>query len=713
MLFAATLLAYFPALRGGFIWNDSDYVTKPTLRSLAGLGRIWSEVGATEQYYPLLHSAFWVQHQLWGDSAFGYHLTNVLLHAASAFLIAIILRRLAIPGAWLAAFLFAVHPVFAESVAWISEQKNTLSLLFYLGAALAWLRFDEKREGSSYALALALFLMALLSKSVTATLPGAILVTAWWRRGRLDWRRDVVPMLPWFVLGAAAGLFTGWVERKFLGADGASFDLSFAQRFLVAGRAIWFYLGKLAWPVDLIFIYPRWEVNAAAAWQWLFPAATLGVIASLLALCRWSRGPLAAFLFFVGSLFPTLGFFNVYAFIFSFVTDHWQYLPAIGILTLASAGAVKFTATFPSSIRYGIAILLLNLLATATWQKARTYHDGRTFYENILSDNPQCWMAHNNLGLLDQDARDDATAAGHFRRALELRPNFADAHVNLANILQKSGRLGEAISHYEKALSIQVTPKAHYNLGNALLLGGQVPVAIQHYERALLLSPDYAEAHNNLGNALLRLGRVPEAVRHLEHALQLNPDLAEAQSDLGNALARAGRIDEAIVRYETAIRLQPNLSIASFNLGNVLLQAGRAQDAIHHFENALRVEPNSPEIQVSLGNAHLACENYPEAIKHYGNAAKIDGTNALIPFLLGNACFKTGDTAQAIIHYQTAVRLRPDYADAHYNLGAALLTLRDFDGAARSFEAALAANPAHRDARETLDRIRVFQGKRP
>ncbi len=264
LIFCATLAAYGPVYQAGLIWNDEDYVTKPELQSVHGLERIWFEVGATQQYYPALHSAFWVEHRLWGDAPWGYHLANVLLHALAACLLGLLLRRLAVPGAWMAGLLFALHPVCVESVAWISEEKNTLSLVFYLLAAWAYLDFDRERRWPGYFLALGLFLLAVLSKSVTATLPGALLVVLWWRRGRLTWR-DAAPLAPWFAIGAADGLFTGWVERTLIGAHGTDFDLSFAQRCLVAGRVTWFYLGKLVWPANLIFIYPRWQVSAGAA----------------------------------------------------------------------------------------------------------------------------------------------------------------------------------------------------------------------------------------------------------------------------------------------------------------------------------------------------------------------------------------------------------------------------------------------------------------
>src|SRR5215813_7467510 len=240
--------AYLPAIQGGFIWDDGAHVTKLDLRSLHGLWRIWFEVGATQQYYPLLHSTFWLEHRLWGDAAVGYHIANILLHVLAASLLLIVLRRLKIPGAALAAAIFALHPVHVESVAWITEQKNTISTVFYFSALLAYLRFDEKRQVQDYAIASTIFVMALLTKTVTATLPAALLVIFWWQRGHLSWKHYVLPLVPFFVLGAAAGALTAWVERRHIGAEGAEFELTLVQRTLIAGRVVWFYLGKLVWP---------------------------------------------------------------------------------------------------------------------------------------------------------------------------------------------------------------------------------------------------------------------------------------------------------------------------------------------------------------------------------------------------------------------------------------------------------------------------------
>jgi hypothetical protein len=309
-----TLAVYWPALRGGFIWDDDAHVTRVDLRSLGGLFRIWFEPGATQQYYPLLHSAFWFENKLWGDSPLGYHLVNALLHATAATLFGVLLKRLAVPGAWFAAFLFLLHPVCVESVAWISEQKNTLSLVLYLTAGIAYLRFVEKRTWRNYLLVTLLFIFALLTKTVTATVPAAMLVVGWWQRGRLEWKRDVVPLLPWFAMGAMGGLLTAHFERVLIGAEGDEFALGFFDRVVLAGRVVWFYFGKLLWPADLIFFYPRWAIDAGVWWQWLFPVAALIFVGALFWWRHRTRGPLASALLFGGSLFPVLGFFNVYPF---------------------------------------------------------------------------------------------------------------------------------------------------------------------------------------------------------------------------------------------------------------------------------------------------------------------------------------------------------------------------------------------------------------
>jgi tetratricopeptide (TPR) repeat protein len=590
----ATFFVYFPAIRGGMLWDDDAHVTRPDLQSWHGLARIWTDLGATEQYYPFLHSFFWVQHKLWGDATLGYHLVSILLHIASACLLAAILRRLSIPGAWLAAFLFALHPVCVESVAWISEQKNTLSLAFYLAAAWVYLRFDGQRRRRCYWIASGLFLLALLTKSVTATLPAALLVVFWWKRGGLDWRSDFLPLLPWFGLGAAMGLFTAWVERNYIGAHGSDFDLSLLERCLLAGRIIWFYLGKLVWPAELIFIYPRWRVDSSELIQWIYPLGALALAAGLWLLRRRTRAPLSACLFFAGSLFPTLGFFNIYPFKFSFVADHWQYLPSLGIIVFAAAAlapAVDGRPFAPGGERRAgpaawplgrllTAAALVCLLGVLTWRQSRIYRDLPTLYEAVLDRNPDCWMAHNNLGEILRGEGRIRDAEGHFEIAVRLRPDYPIAHNNLGLAWRALGRTEDAIAQHREALRLQPGyAEAWNNLGGDLVVAGRLSEAVAAYEEALRRKPDYPGAEGNLAYALFSLGRLPEAIAHYEAALRLKPDSPEVHNNLAAILVKTGRNDEAIAHYQQAVKLRPDYLDARVNLAAVLHATGREDEA--------------------------------------------------------------------------------------------------------------------------------------
>ncbi|HWA10938.1 MAG TPA: tetratricopeptide repeat protein [Opitutaceae bacterium] len=682
LIFAVTITAYLPALRSGFVWNDTDYVTRLELQSRAGLARIWFEPGATEQYYPVLHTAFWIEHRLWGDAAPGYHLLNVLLHATAACLFGLVVQRLfrdrnrasPIIGG-LAALLFALHPVGVESVAWISEQKNTLSTVFYLAAALAYLRFDEERSRRAYVVAGAFFLLAVLSKSVTASLPAAALVVLWWRRGRLSWSRDVRPLLPAFVIGAATGLFTAWVERSLIGAEGAEFALTPGQRWLLAGRIPWFYLGKLLWPHPLVFIYPRWKVDPAVLAQHVFPIAAL---AALLALWSWSRrrqtrGPLAVALLFAGTLFPVLGFFNVYAFLFSFVADHLQYLAGLAVFAGAAALLGPLLARGPRTAGIVGVAALAGLLGVLTWRQCAGYRDLDTFYRTILARNPGSWLAHYNLGnLLRESGRTD-DAIAEYTAAADTRPGgYPEAENNLGLALAAGNRTREAITHYERA--IQLRPRyaaAHSNLGNALRAEGRTADAILHYEEALHLRPDYAEADYNLGLTLLAARRAPEAAPRLEAAVRLQPGFPEALNSLGNSLAATGRLSEAVGRYEEALRARPNYPDALNNLGNTLHVLGRNDQAIACYERALQLQPDLAAARNNLGIALAGAGRLPEATAQFEQAIRLRPDFAEAHNNLGIVLATAGRLDEAIAHYQQALRLQPDYADARRNLALA------------------------------------------
>ena len=605
LLLALTLLAYGPSLAGGFLWDDAGHVTGPALQSWAGLARIWTEPGATQQYYPLLHSAFWLEHQLWGDAPLGYRLVNVLWHSLSAWLLIRLLRRLAVPGALLAGFLFALHPVAVESVAWIAEQKNTLSTLCCLAAALAWLRYEEDRRPARYAAASAWFLAALLTKTVTATLPAALLVIAWWRRGRITWRDDLRPLLPWLVAGVAAGLFTVWFERTGIGAQGAGFEQGLLARTLLAGRNLWFYLGTLLWPANLAFHYPPWAANPSRAAHYLPALAALLLLAGLAWHARRQRGPLAAALLFGGLLFPALGFFNVYPFLFSPVADHFQYLASLAAFALLAAGLTRAvhgglrTWSRPQVLAAGTA--LVAGLGALTFAQSRHYADSVALYRATLERSPDSWIAHHNLAVELAARGDPGGALPHARLAVELKPDFPAALNNLADNLARTGQPAAALPLIERALQLQPKfARAENTHGVALALLGRREEAARRFQRAIELEPALAEAHHNLGLTHAESGRLEAAIACFARTLQLQPNHAGAELNWGLALALGDRLGEARAHFERALELEPESASALQLYARVLLRAGELEAAAVHLRGAFELEPNRPGLREEL-----------------------------------------------------------------------------------------------------------------
>jgi len=571
ILAMVTMLAYQPAWHGGLLWDDDNCTTPPELRSLDGLRRIWFVPRAIAQYYPLLFSSYWLQQRLFGDSPTGYHLVNLLLHIGCVVLVLKILRFLRIPGAELATMIFALHPVNVETVAWIAERKNTLSGIFALAATLWYLGFDEDRSRRRYALAVGLFLLGLLSKTAIVTLPLAWLVILWWKRGMITWRRDVAPLLPFFFISAAAGLVTYWLEHSSIGYRGRTLDLSLLDRCLIAGRAFWFQLGHLAWPSNLMFVYPRWQINAHVWWQYLFPLGLLALLAGLWSVRRWSRAPLAGVLIYILLLLPSLGFLNIYFFIYSFVADHWQYLACLGIITPCASGIVLLARRIKAWqpwLEPGTTLLLGGVLFLLTSQQSRMYSNAETLYRTTIARNPGCWMAYDHLVEIVYHTNRIPEAMELFNQALRIKP--AVAHYTLGRALLETGRTSEAIDQYKQALQIDPDyAEARNNLGGALFLTGRTSEAIEEYKQALRINPDDDHAQNNLGNALVQTGRASEAIDHYKQALQMNPNSADAHNNMGAALAQMGQISEAIEQVEAALRLNPNYIDARNNLAKL------------------------------------------------------------------------------------------------------------------------------------------------
>lgn len=544
-------LVYLPACRADFIWDDDQYVIEnATLRSAEGLKQIWFHPAATPQYYPLVFTCFWVEYHLWGLSPAGYHLINVILHGLNSGLLFLVLRRLRLPGAWLAAAIFALHPVHVESVAWVTERKNVLSGFFYLTSFLAFWRFSpperDSRSGSWgwYLLSLVLFLAALFSKTVTCSLPAVIILVWWWQRG---WptKREILALLPMFVLGLLLALNTVRVEKHQVGAEGEDWNFTPVDRCLIAGRALWFYAGKLLWPHPLIFNYPRWHIDTEQPWQYLFPlAALLVLIGLLLARHRLGKGPLVACLIFAGTLVPALGFFNVYPMIFSFVADHFQYLASIPLLVLAVVGAHGMFRRWqvPANVSGSLAAGFFLLLGILTWKQCHVYQNVYVLWEDTLAKNPDSWLAHFNLGGRHLDDGHHNLALHHFQRTLDIKPHYSGAFYNWGKLLAQEKKYDQAEEKFQQALRYDSKdPVIFFSLGLLQAFQKNFQESLPFFEKALALFPDYPEANFHMGYSLLKVDRPREALPFLRKAVQLRPHAIDFRQSLDEALEKDGK----------------------------------------------------------------------------------------------------------------------------------------------------------------------------
>ncbi len=644
LLLGLVCVAYVQVFNAGFIWDDESHLTRnPCVVGPLGLKEVWTSARAV--YYPLVLTTFWTLHKFAGLSPWPYHLLNVLLHAGSALLLWQVLRQLNVRGAWLGAALWALHPVMVQSVAWVTELKNTQSGFFYLLSIFCFLRWKEKPRMTRISrirgaeevlvnhprylrlgLSLLFFILATLSKPSVVMLPVVLFLCIWWRTGQARWR-DVVALAPFVLISALASVWTIFEQKFHAGATGTEWAQTWPDRLIIAGRAIWFYLAKLIWPHPLIFIYPRWEVDPSQPTAYLpLLAAVAGLLALWLNRARWSRAVFFAAAYYVVSLFPVLGFFSVYFFRYSFVSDHFQYLASMGPLALAGAGVVTAVGRFcetplesasdTGALQFSGNIAAVRsksflLLATAgacllslivlTWRQPAVYHNLVTLYTATLKRNPGCWMAHYNLGIALNEQRDTDGAIAHYRQALDLWPGYAEAHYNLGRLLAQKGQVDEAIAHYEKALEINPSDAdAHNNLGVTLLANGRIDEAIAHYQKALVIQPDYADASCNLAGALLSKDDLDGAIAHFSACLAVSPNQPEAQYNLASALFRRGRTDEAIAHYQKVLELSPDNADARANLGSMFLAKGRVRDAIGQYRDVLRIAPDNVAAQSNL-----------------------------------------------------------------------------------------------------------------
>jgi protein O-mannosyl-transferase len=661
VLLCVTGLVYTPAIRAGFVWDDDLLVTaNPLLRTFGGLREIWMG-GVTTDYTPLTLSTFWMEWHLWGANPLGYHVVNILLHAGSVLLLWNVLNRLAIPGAWIAALLFAVHPVNVASVAWIAERKNTLSLLFYLLAVRWFLGFSESHSRRTYALALLAAACAFLCKGSTVILPAVLLLCVWWMRNRVS-LADLVSTAPFFALAAAMAWIT--VKFQYRLPEARDINVSSAFRLARAGDAIWFYLWKDLWPAHLSAVYPGWTIRPESIATYLpLILAILSMIGLWIFKARLGRGPFFAWSYFLIALLPALGFLNMSFMSQAPVADWWQHIAIIGVV--ASAGAccsylIEYSGKAGSFATLGSVACMTVALGYITWNEAMSYKSMELLCRQALAENPNAEIAHDNLGnvLLKQGNVTQAIAENE--EAVRELPGNAMAHNNLGNDLKVSGRLDDAINEYREALRLKPNDSRFLsNLGLALEGEGRTDAALACYHQAIQITPSLPEAHASLAMAFQDRGHTDEAIHEYETALELDPDNAEAHSNLGLALFSKGRIDEAALQYRTALRLDPQYAEAYNNLGNALQAQGKRDEAADQYREALRLKPD-----------------YAEAAYNLGLVLQSGGRSDL-----------------AIPCYQQALRVRPDLFEAHWNLAMAYGDDSRMTEALGQFRAALALRP--------------------
>jgi protein O-mannosyl-transferase len=717
LIVLAGLWVFWPALGGDWLWDDAFYITDNIqLRNLSGLWNIWFEPGSQIDYYPVEQTVLWVEWHLWHNDTLSYHVSTLVLHLCSALLVWRLLGKLGLRLAWLGGLLFAIHPVQVESVAWMAELKNTLSLPPLLLAMIFYLDYEEREKTGDYLLALGLFLVALLCKMTVVMFPVVILLYAWWKRSRIGWS-DIKVSAPFFVLSLAVGLITilsGVWDVQFNHPEPGDVPAGgFAARLALAGQEIAFYFSKSVLPVGLLPVYPKWTVDPASPVHYL-PWLILGGAIGWLWTKRqsWGRHALLGLGFFLINLAPCPGFIPVPNMGFAWVMDHFLYLPIIGLIGLVVAAMGQAEERLAPSLRpvgVGILAAIIMLLAWESHSYAGLYINQETLWTYTLQRNPGAWTAHNDLGMVLADRGQMAEAMEQYEQALKLNPTYAQAYNNLGNAFLQKGQIDEAIAQYKEALKINPNYAGAYNgLGAGLFRKGQVDQAIAQLQKALEINPNYAGARTNLSNVLLQKGRLDEAIAQLQKALEIKPNYSEAHNNLGLILVQKGQVDEAIAQFQQALKSDSNYADAHNNLGIALMQKGQADEAMAQFQKALESDPDSAKANYDLGVVLSQKGQLDQAIAQYQRALEINPNYAAARYNLGNALAQKGQMDEAIAQYKEALQINPDYFEAHYNLGAVLLQKGRADEAMFQFQEALRLNPNHSDAQKNLAKAQAM-----
>lgn len=607
VILALTWFAYWPITECGFIWDDDAYVTQNmTLRDVAGLKRIWLEPGAVPQYYPMVHTTFWCEYHLWELNPLGYHLVNVSLHLLVALLWWRVLSSMGMSHAYLAALLFAIHPVHVESVAWITERKNILSGVFYLLAAWNYWHFFtlEKNSGykrwSWYGLALLCFVCALLSKSVTATLPAALILVLWYHRGRFPYK-DLLFLVPFFLVGIVSGLYTAHLEESLVGAHGQEFNQSIVERTLLAGSIVWAYIGKLLWPAELIFFYPRWRILPFEIMSWLTVVSILFVAWMFLKNRKvWGGQFQVCWFYFIGTLFPALGFFNVFPMKFSWIADHFQYLASMGILVFIAMGLGKIKHHCP---RVGLLLIVLIIggLTFRTRAQVPVYQNTQTLWEHVVAHNSSSWAAKNNLGTLYANAGHQAKALSLFRQSLVLNRQQTKANENMGSYYYKQQQWQLAAFYYQTCLQREPgNVSIRLKLVTTLRRGGKRQQALKQAAQCVKRHPQFAQAWVESAMLFEQLNRPGKAIKAWQRAIKIQPEKAYWHYQLGVVAMQANQVQRAIDAQQKASQLAPSMAAPYSQLAQLAVMQSKWGQALTLIDHARKLEPDNQAVTQRL-----------------------------------------------------------------------------------------------------------------
>lgn len=625
VVLAATVWVYWPALDGGFLWDDAEqFAAVPAVQSPSGWWRVWYPISAaprfdTPQFYPLSFSVFWAMYQVFGEWTPVYHWLNLLLHLGNTALLLAIFRRFEPRWAIFGAAFFALHPVLVPAVAWMCQLRNLLSLHLALWATWFWIDDEIQRQRRTYCLALGSFMLAMLAKTAVAPLPLVLYVayTAYQpRRGRA---RELAPML---AISLVLGIVTVVYERS-TGAAGETFAASWGERVARIGWLGWFHLRQALFPFGTSFVYPRWSIDPER-WTTYLPTA-LGALALAAAIAwdlRRRTGLAVCLVCYLLLLSPVLGLFNVYFMQYAWVADHWQYpaLPALAAAIVLALRQLAETRWLRPAV--GIVVAALAVNAWLAHGRAALFDNQRLLWEDTLAKNPGGWLPNNNFGYLLEHDGELAEAHEHYQRALATEPGNAKTLFNLARLYRRLGDYASAEAALREAIDKHPEAVAARLSMTALLIEQQRFAAAVEAARAILQrEPNHAGAHYNLGVALAALGQPGEAAKNFAAAVDAEPDFIEARRRLASVCLTSGRLDEAIEHFRAWAALAPDDGMARFGLASALDAADQPAAAVDAYRDALRLRPQWPEAANNLA-AILATSTDP-ALRDPADAVRL------------------------------------------------------------------------------------------